>query len=976
MLGSLGPWVIPYEAAGEVVEVVAARRPPRRWTLAVLLVAFVLLAAAGSLARFYTDLLWFEEVGKTSVFWGQLAAKVTLGLLAGIGTAAIVGVNLWLVERLSPTYELGLTQPTMERYRHMLEPYLRPLRFAIAGFLGLVVGLQASSLWEAFLLWRNRVPFGETDAQFGRDISFYVFELPFQRAVFGWLLTTLILSLILVAAGYYLLGGIRLQGEVWERVTPNAQAHLLSLVGVIILLKAWGYWLDQAGLLFSERGATTGASYTDVHAQLPALRLLVLVALLSGVLFFVGAWTRGVLVPVISFALLAVASLLVGGVYPAVVQRFQVEPQESRREAPYIARTIEATRKAFDLEDIEVREFPAAGDLSREEVESNRGTMENIRLWEPTVLQQGIQSLQAIGPYYEFGDVDVDRYLIDGELRQVMIAAREIDPTRLEAGARTWQNLHLAYTHGYGVVAVQVNTATEGGQPIFVVQGFDQEDAKIPVVQPRIYYGESGEGAPEFVVVGTRQDEIDKPEESGAPATFRYDGKGGIQLSNPLRRLAFSLRFRDFNLLISGNLTSESRLMFNRNINDRVEQVAPFLKWDGDPYVAVVDGRIVYIRDGYTTTDHYPYVERIDLAQRARRDAPGDRGVEGRANYIRNSVKAVVDAYDGTVTLYAFDPEDPILQAWQQAFPKLFTPREQISPSLAEHLRYPEDLFAIQTDRYQAYHVTDPQAFYAQRNLWALPRDVSGQIIRGQDADGPALQTSDERMRPYYLLTRLPGEEEEQFLLVMPFTPNRKDNMAAYLAVRSDPGGSYGRVTQFSLPLDRPVLGPSQVNATILANDRVAEELNILNREGSTVTMGNLLTVPVSDSLLHVQPIFVQRAGGNPIPELRRVAVYFNGKLGYDETLWGAIGQILPLPGEEEQPAEPSEAAPEPPTEAPPSEEVAGLLQQAQEAFDAADAALRNGNLAEYQRQIARAQELVQQALARSTSPTTTTVPR
>src|SRR5215203_325837 len=656
------------------VHVVAARRPPRRWRLAVLLLAFLALAAVGSVSRFYTDLLWFREIDKTSLFWGVLRTKFFIGLLAGLGTALIVGVNLWLVERLAPRYGLTVVaRPQVERARAVLSPYLRPLRLGIAAFLGLVVGLQASGLWQTFLLWRNRVPFGQRDALFGRDVGFYMFELPFQRAVFGCLFTTLVLTTLLVAAGHYVLGGIRPQAET-NRVAAQAQSHLCVLLGLIVALKAWGYWLDKYQLLFSPRGVVAGASYTDVKAQLPALEVLFWVALICAGMFFWGARRGGLMVPLISIVLLAGVSLIMGGIIPAVFQRFRVEPQELARERPYIERNIDATNKSFDLDGVKTSGFPASNDLTTEALQANRPTLDNIRLWDPEVLRPGVRNLQAIAQYYNFTDVDVDRYLINKDMRQVMVSVREVDPNGLAPSARTWQNLHLAYTHGYGMVAVQVNTADEGGQPDFIVKGFNAKDAAIPVQQPRIYFGEPPPNAPEFVVANSAQGEYDSPSLSGETTSlYNYQGDdatGGVQLSDIGRRLAFAVRFRDINLLISGNVKSDSRLMFNRDVRERVERAAPFLQWDGDPYAVVVDGRIKYVRDGYTTTNNYPYAQRIDLGDASRRNEIGARGVEGIGNYIRNSVKAVVDAYSGQVTLYAFDNQDPLLKAWQKAFPK------------------------------------------------------------------------------------------------------------------------------------------------------------------------------------------------------------------------------------------------------------------------------------------------------------------
>jgi uncharacterized protein len=958
---------------------VAARRPPRRWTLAVLLLAFVVLAAVGSLSSFYTDLLWFREVDKTSVFWGQIRAKVTLGLLAGVGTGLIVGVNLWLVERLAPRYGLAVVgRPQIERVQQVLGPYLRPLRIGIAAFIGLVVGLQASGSWQGFLLWRNAVPFGDRDPQFNRDIGFYVFQLPFLRSIFGWLFTSLVLALVLSAATHYLLGGIRPQAQS-HRIAGPTQSHLSVLLGLIVALKAWGYWLDKYELVFSARGAVTGATYTDVKVQLPALEVLFGVALICALLFFWGVRSRGIAVPLFSIVLLAGVSIIIGGIVPTVFQRFRVAPQELQRERPYIQRNIDASRKAFNLDQVQPAPFADKPNLTAADVSANRATVDNIRLWDPEVLQPAIRNLQAIAQYYSFSDVDVDRYPVDGQLRQVMISVREVDPTPLAQAAKTWQNLHLAYTHGYGVVATQVNTAARQGQPDFIVSDFDQARAKIPVTQPRVYFGEPPEAGPDYVVVDTKQPEVDRPTPTGDTQTIRYDGDGGIQLSSFGRRLAFALRFRDINLLISGNLTSESRLMFNRDIRDRVEKVAPFLQWDGDPYAVVVNGRIMFVRDGYTVTRHYPYVQQIDMGDAARRDGSTAQGVHGSGNYIRNSVKAVVDAYTGKVTLYAFDESDPILKAWRKAFPDLFAPKSAIPAGLQQHLRYPEDLFAVQTDRYTLYHLSKADDLYSRKDLWALPEDRSGEIRSQQSQSAVASlapPTNPAKMRPYYLLTSLPGQPGTKFVLVMPFTPNNKQNMLGYMAASSDPE-DYGKLTLVGLDPSRTIDGPTQVNARILANPTVASELSLLNQQGSQVILGNLLIVPVKDSLLYVQPIFVRSTtgggstgsgGATTIPLLEKVAVVLNTDVGYAPTLSQAVSQVVggqvPEQPSQQQPSQ--QVPPQQPTT--PSSGLQQLLQQADREYNQANQALQKGDLAGYQQHVNAMARLLQQAQACSAS--------
>ncbi len=953
--------------ASKGLGVAVLRRPPRTRTLVVAASLLVLVWLLFALAGLYTDLLWFQEVGKAQVFWRILGARFALALVAGAGTGLFLVVNLRLAsraaaralarERRRDAADGGEALPSdRDHWQVLLAPHRWWLQAGLVAVLVLSVALHAAGKWQALLLWRDQVPFGDVDAQFHRDIGYYTFTLPLQRLVFGWLLFTLLATLLVTGGSWYLLGGIRprLAGR---RVSPEARAHLSLLLGLALLLKTWGYRLDQFSLVFSPRGVVTGASYTDVHAQLPALRLMVLLAPVCALLVFATIRSRGYLLAGSGLVLFGLSSILVGGIFPTIVQRFQVAPQELQRELPYIQRNLDATRKAFALDHVTTTEYAAAERLPAAALQADQVTVDNVRLWEPGVLKTAIQNLQAIGQYYQFSDVDVDRYPIAGTRRQVMISARDVDPRNLDPSAQTWQNLHLAYTHGYGVVAAQVNTAEASGRPLFVASGFDQPaGAAIPVQQPRIYYGEPPPDTPAYVVADTRQPEVDAPAPGGEPqASFRYGGRGGIPVSGLLRRVAFALRFHDVNLLISSNVTAGSRVILYRDIRTRLEKAAPFLQWDGDPYVAVVDGRIVFIRDGYTTTDAYPYSERIRMEAAARRDQPGDRGVHGRANYLRNSVKAVVDAYDGTVTLYAFDESDPLLRAWRRAFPSLFAPRASISADLQAHLRYPEDLFAIQANRYASYHIPSAKDFYSKQDFWAIPEDRSGQIRQSLGAAPTPFAVGVpqlERMRPYYLLVRLPGETREHFVLVLPFTPNSKQNMVAYMAARADPDG-YGTITLFNLPRARTVFGPTQVNAQILADPNVAKELTLFNQQGSTVTLGNLLTVPVGDALLYVQPIFIQASQG-AIPELRRVAAFLNNDLGYSPTLEGSIAQIL---GQ----APPSGQTSAGPSRSPPAA-LARILAQEAAAFHQAQAALDRHDLGAYQRAIDRLGALIRQA--------------
>jgi uncharacterized membrane protein (UPF0182 family) len=919
----------------------------RRWPAAALVAGVVLLILLSALSGFYVDLLWFREVGYASVFWTILRTKVGLALIAGLVFFVLLYVNLLIVRWLTPTYRvLTREEQIVERYRAAFEPYLWWLLPLFAAVLAFFVGLGATARWSTFLLWRNAggVAFGTVDPLFRRDPAFYVFTLPWLEFVQGWLFSALVGVLVITAVGHYLWGGIR-PGAVAEKVTPQVKAHLSVLLGLIMLTKAWGYRLGQFDLLTSSRGVVTGASYTDVKAQLPALRLLVVIAVVCALLFLVNIWRRGWALPVVGLGLLALVSIIVGAAIPAGVQRFSVAPQEQQRERPYIQRNIEFTRRAFGLEDVEVQERDVASAVTPEEVEGSAVTIDNIRLWRPTVLQDAFQSLQRIRQYYDFRDVDVDRYAIGGERRVVMLAPREVSQAQIPTGGRTWQNTHLVYTHGFGAVVAQANTATAEGAPVFTLRDIPPV-GEPPLTQPRIYYGEVDDVP--FVVVNTGTRELDYEGGPGAgEQRFTYDGRGGIRVGGFVQRLLLAWRYRDVNLLISGLIGADSRIMIHRDITDRVPRAAPFLLFDGDPYSAIVDGRLVWIWDAYTTTAAYPYSQQVDLSAVLGNDAPYELG--GVANYVRNSVKAVVDAYDGTVTYYVADPSDPIIQVWRRAFPGLFTDLASASPELIAHFRYPEDLFRVQAHQFGNYHVTDPDEFYRKQDFWTVPTDPTTQ--RRDEATGTLVA---DRMRPFYLLMRLPGEAEEEFVLIIPFVPEGRQNMVGWMAARSDPA-DYGGLIVFEFPTGRNVDGPVQVFGRINADATFSAERTLLSRGGSRVLFGDFLPIPIGGSILYVQPVYVQSNVENAIPELKRVVVVNGGTIGIGATLREAVAEVV---------AGATPEGPGGPIGGTVREQVAALLDQAAQHFQAAEEALRAGDLAAYQSEIEAAREAIERARA------------
>ena len=923
----------------------------RRLIIIIIAVVAAFLVVFTALSGFFVDVLWFREVRLSAVFWTVLRTRVLLGLAFGLTFFVLLFSNLWIVRRITPRFHaLTPEQEIIERYRMQFEPYIRWLLPLFALVIAFFVGLGVTTQWQTYLLWRNGagLAFGNPEPLFGRDPAFYVFSLPWLQFMQGWLFSALVGVTLLTALAHYLWGGIRPQAPGFvDKVTPQVKAHMSVLLGLIMLTKAWGYYLGQFDLLTSTRGVVVGASYTDVNAQLPALRILVVIAIACAVLFLVNIRLRGWALPVIAVGLLALVSIIAGAAFPAFVQRFRVTPQEFQREQPFIVDNIEATRRAFSLDGITSSSRAIGDSVTSEDARANDATISNIRLWRPDVLRTNYISLQRFRSYYEFNDVDVDRYIVDGQRRVLMISTREVSQAGIPEGGKTWQNVHLQYTHGFGAVASQVNAASAEGQPVFTLRDIPPVgDPALEGNGQRVYYGEGAPGDAAFVVVDTGTDELDyqgTATDDQAQATFSYDGDGGIPVGGLFQRALFAWRFRDVNLLISDLIQDDSRIMIYRDITARVPKAAPFLRFDADPYSAVVDGRLVWIWDAYTTTNQYPYSDFVDLAEVAspstQEQAPS---LGGDVNYLRNSVKVVVDAYDGSMRYYVSDPSDPIIQAWSLAFPTMFTDIDEAPPELLEHFRYPENLFQIQAFEYTNYHVTDPNVFYGGQDFWALPID-------------PTIPGSDQaRMRPYYVLMRLPGETQETFVLILPFTPLDRQNMVAWLAAKSDPGADYGDIVSFEFPSGVNVDGPTQVFSRINQDARFSAERTLLGQGGSSIVFGDFLVIPLQDSLLYVQPVYVQSNQENAIPELKRVVVVNGSAIGIgsslDAALTDSLGEVVPP----EDGGGPPQGSVE--------EQIQALLDQAAQHFAAADTALRAGDLATYQSEIDAAQAATSQA--------------
>ncbi len=870
-----------------------------RLLIPVVFLLVLLLSGFGALVSLYTDLLWFREVHYSQVFGTILGTRVIMFVIFGAGMAVILGANLTIAHALRPQFRpMSLEQQNLERYRTAIEPRLRVVIVALAGLIGLMTGASAQGNWQTWLLWRNGVPFGRTDPQFNRDLSYYAFTYPFQRYVLGFLFTAVVLSLIGSLVVHYLFGAIRLQTQTaGERMTAAARAHLSVLLGIFVLLKAWAYYLDRFGLVFSSRSTAKvdGPSYTDVHAVLPAKTILLLIALICAIAFFANTVVRNFSLPIIAFGLLVLSALLIGGAYPAVIQAVQANPNANTKEAPYVKRNIDATLSAYGLSGLKSVPYNASKQLSASVVKADTGTVPNARLLDPTILVDTFTQQQQVKPVYGFADkLDIDRYAVGGKTQDYVVGVRELNDADLQGVQGNWINRHLHYTHGNGFVAAPANTVVQGG-PNFVSGALtaaakattgEDHKATIPITQPRAYYGEL---LPGYSIVGKSggpNQEFDRPGGGSGQDEINntYAGKGGVALGGGLRRVAYALKFRETNILLNSKVSTASRIIYVRDPRQRVEKVAPFLTVDGDPYPAVVGGRIQWIVDGYTTSDGYANAQRTTLGEATTDTFTGQgAAVQPRAevNYIRNSVKATVDAYDGTVTLYAFDPKDPVLRTWQKAFPKLVQPASAISSDLRAHFRYPEDLFKVQREVLARYHVTDPQTFYSGLAAWSVPGDPTtpkGETKRPQP--------------PYYILAQTPGSAAPTFELTTALNPINKENLAAVVSVSSDPS-SYGRFTVLEVPSNTVIPGPNQVQRNFTSTAEVSRDITLFDNGGSRVRFGNLLTLPVGGGLLYIEPLYVQGEGQGSQPLLRKVLVSFGDQVAYENTLPEALNKLF-----------------------------------------------------------------------------------
>ncbi len=849
----------------------------------------VLAVVLVSLSGFYVDYLWFKSVEYSEVWTKLLTTRASLFVIFGLFTSLIIVSNILIAYKRRPVYvPTSLEADNLERYRAQIEPIKRAAIIGIALAIFYFAGTAGSRFWELWMLYRNATPFGVTDPQFNRDISFFMFTLPFWQALVGWAISTLILATIAATAVHYIYGGIRPQVRE-DRTTVTARVQLSILLGTIVAIKAVAYWLDRFALSTSDQGIITGLTFTDVNAVLPAKSILVGIAIICSLLFFANIIRRSWVLPAAGLALLGLSSFLIAGVYPALIQQFQVKPSESAKEAPFIQRNIESTRAAYGLDKVEIKEYEATTRTSAGQLAKDVDSISNIRLMDPNVLSATFRQLQQIKPYYTFNEsLDIDRYVIDGKLRDMVVAIRELN---IDGNPnRNWINDHLVYTHGFGLVGAYGNTQDVDGKPVFTMGDIPPKGI-LGDFEPRIYFGENN---PEYSIIGGAKGsdpiEFDYPDDASpnGQKNYTYTGKGGVPMGSLFSRLLFAIHYQEQRILLSNLINSESKIIFNRVPRERVAKVAPWLKIDGDPYPAIVDGRVLWLIDGYTTSDGYPYSRTVDVSG-ATTDAlninnnPLTAVPNSKINYIRNSVKATVDAYDGTVTLYAWDEKDPLLQTWMKAFPGVVKARSQMSEGLVSHVRYPEDIFRVQRDVLSLYHVKNANAFYGGQDFWRVPRDPS---TLGANAGAQP---------PYFYTLKLPGEEKAAFSLTTPFVPRGgRENLSAFAVVNSDPGENYGKFTVLQLQRSTNIAGPSQVASNFEANPNVALSLSLLRQGGSDVVLGNLLTVPAGGGLLYVQPVYVRAtANAAAYPLLQKVLVSFGEKIGFDDTLRGALDQVF-----------------------------------------------------------------------------------
>ncbi|HEY1105539.1 MAG TPA: UPF0182 family protein [Agromyces sp.] len=952
-------------------------RIPRRRAPIVITIGVVvaLVIAFFVFTGLYADVLWYQQLGFLSVLTTEWVARVSLFLIGFLAMALPVWGSIQIAYRTRPVYAKLNSQ--LDRYQEVFEPLRRLAMYGIPVVLGVFAGVSASSRWEVTLAWLNRTPFGQTDPQFGLDIGFYVFELPFYRSVVGFASAVVLLSVLLVIATNYLYGAIRVSGREVV-ISKSARIQIAVTAGVYLLLQGISIWLDQYATVTESGSLITGAAYTDVNAVIPGRGILAGISVVVAILFFITAVIGRWRLPLIGTALLIVTSLIIGTLYPWFVQRFQVDPSAKSLEAPYIQRNIDLTRDAYDVADVEEIPYQAKTDAEPGALRSDAETTANIRLMDPLVISPAFAQLEQFRQYYQFPkQLDVDRYELDGKTQDTVVAVRDLELAGLGEAA-SWYNTHLVYTHGYGLVAAAGNQRTVDGQPVFIQSGIPQT-GELGEFEPRVYFGES---SPQYSIVGGPKDsdpiELDYPaggeNEEQTQTTFK--GDGGPKLDNVFTKLVYALKFQSEQIFLSDEVTTDSQILYDRDPIERVKKVAPYLTLDSDTYPTVVDGRIVWVVDGYTLSDQYPYSNKVSMSE-AIADSEGltPSLAFDEINYIRNSVKATVDAYDGTVTLYAWDDQDPVLKTWQKVFPSTVKPMSKMSSELMSHVRYPSDLFKVQRAILGRYHVTQANPFYSQEDAWTTPKEPTA------GSNTALLQP------PYYLTMQVPGQDAPAYSLYSTFIPEARGDQSrnllrGYLAVDSDAGDeagkrstSYGKLRLLTLPEDDNVPGPGQVQAKFNSDPSVSQSLNLLKQGQSDVINGNLLTVPVGGGLLYVQPVYVKSTGNTSYPLLQKVLVAFGDQIAFQDTLDQALNVLFggdsgATTGDEN--VEPGTGAGDgvyggsPTTPTTPSDEMQALLNQAKQALKNKQAALAEGDWAGYGEADAQLADIISKMIALS----------
>lgn len=914
--------------------------------LAVLAMVFVMFAG------FWTDWLWYRSVNYSSVFTTTLWTKIGLFSVFGLLMAAAVGLNIWLAHRLRPPLSaMSMEQQSLDRYRMSIAPYKKWLLLGIATLVGLIAGASAAGQWRTWLLWVNGVSFGQKDPQFHLDVSFFAFDLPWYRFLLGFGFAATVLSLIAAALTHYLYGGLRITSP-GARATAASTGHLSVLLGVFVTLKAVAYWLDRYGLAvkssdFKATGDWTGLRYVDANAYLPAKTILFCIAVICALLFFGTLWRRTWQLPVIGFGLMVLSAILIGGLYPAIVQKFQVQPNEQAKEAPYIEKNIEATRNAYGISGVKPEDYKGAGkaDEDPKKKRDDADSAANYRLNDPNIVSPTFQQLEQEREYYRFPKtLDVDRY--NGQ--DTIVGLRELSLDKLDK--RNWINDHFAYTHGYGMVTAKGTETKKGskGAPDFTESGLPTS-GKLGEYEQRIYYGEK---TTQYSIVGGPQKELDYEEDGGGQKTYSYKGDSGVNLSNPINRAAYAVSFGEPQMLYSGAIGEGSRILYNRTPKERVESVAPWLTIDGDTYPTVVDGKIQWVVDAYTTSNGYPYASRTTLGDTTADslsesdDARAVVAQQNRVNYIRNSVKATVDAYTGEVTLYTWDDKDPVLKTWKKAFPDTVKDKGEIPKALMDHLRYPQDMFKVQRELLTLYHVTDPGQFYNASDAWQVPNDPT--------------KKDNSAVPPYYLSMKAPGQTQQQFSLTTTFTPSGRPNLRAFMTVDAD-AASKNFGTMKLLRVTGDVDGPEQVQNKLNSMSEVGNFVRDMKGADSDVLYGNLLTVPLDDGFLYVEPVYVQ-GRKSAYPLLKKVAVSYGTETAFADSLSDGLNQVFGAEGSTKPPAD--EGDTDEPTEPPKSNDptVQAALDDAQQAFEDGQTALKDGDWEAY----GKAQDDLQEALQRA----------